>query len=143
VTAWSYDPAYDPRDYASFIYRVTLPDGRYYVGKKALWVHKCGKLDRESDWQGYWGSSKDLKLAIKSVGREYCTREIIAFCVTRGEASWREAEVLIKGDCLLDPFCMNGNVLERFNGKVVRGYANDERRQRYMRDHAAARDALA
>lgn len=140
MSAWTYDPAFDPQDYASIVYRITLPDGRYYLGKKALWVLKAGKIVRESDWQNYWGSSKDVKALVKAAGKDACQREVLRFCVSRGEASWLEAVLLIKGDCLLDPLCLNGNVLTTFNHRVVKGYSNDDRRERYMRDHAKQRD---
>lgn len=64
---------------------------------------KDGKIARESDWQDYWGSSKEVKALVKSSGKASCKREVLRFCVSRGEASWLEAVTLIKGDCLLDP----------------------------------------
>lgn len=140
MTSWTYDPAFSPKDYAAIVYRITLPDGRYYVGKKSLWVMKDGKIARESDWQDYWGSSKEVKALVKTTGKASCKREVLRFCVSRGEASWLEAVTLIKGDCLLDPLCLNGNVLTTFNHKVVKGYSNDGRRERYLRDIAKQRE---
>lgn len=139
MSAWTYDPAFDPKDYAAIVYRIELPDGRFYIGKKSLWVLKDGKIARESDWQDYWGSSKEVKALVKAAGKATCTREVLKFCVSRGEASWLEACALIKGDCLLDPQCLNGNVLTTFNHRVVKGYSNDERRERYLRDIAKQR----
>ena len=142
MSAWLYDPAFDPQDYASIVYRVTMPDGRYYIGKKSLWVLKDGKISRESDWQDYWGSSKDVKALVKEAGKQACTREVVRFCVSRGEASWLEAVLLIKGDCLLDPLCLNGNVLTTFNHRVIKGYSNDDRQERYLKDIAKQRDTM-
>jgi hypothetical protein len=142
MSQWLYDPAFDPQDYASIVYRINLPDGRYYIGKKALWVLKEGKIARESDWQGYWGSSKDVKALVKETGKDNCTRGVVRFCVSRGEASWLEAVLLIKGNCMLDPMCLNGNVLTTFNHKVIKGYSNDERRERYLKDIAKQRDTM-
>ncbi len=134
MSAWVYDSAFDPKDYAAITYQITLPDGRYYVGKKSLWVLKDGKIARESDWQDYWGSSKEVKALVKEAGKAACKREVLEFCVSRGEASWREAVTLIKRDCMTDPMCLNGNVLTTFNHKVVKGYDNDCRRKRYLAD---------
>lgn len=49
MSAWNDDPAFDPQDYAAIVYRITLPNGQFYIGKKALWVLKTGKIVRESD----------------------------------------------------------------------------------------------
>jgi hypothetical protein len=136
VSAWTYDPAFDPQDYAAIVYRIELPSGQFYIGKKAIWVLKAGKIVRPSDWQDYWGSSKDVKALVKIAGKATCKREVLHFCVSRGEASWLEACALIKGDCMLDPLCLNGNVLTNFNHKVVKGYSNDDRRERYLKDIA-------
>lgn len=140
MSSWIYDPLYDPKDYAAFVYQITLPDGRYYIGKKSLWVLKAGKIARESDWQNYWGSSKEVRQLVKAAGKDQCLREILTFCVSRGEATWLEACALIKGDCLLDPACLNGNVLTTFNHRVIKGYSSDDRRQRYLKDIAKQRE---
>ncbi len=142
MSQWLHDPAFDPQDYASIVYRINLPDGRYYIGKKSLWVLKEGKIARESDWQDYWGSSKDVKALVKEAGKDTCTREVVRFCVSRGEASWLEAVLLIKGNCMLDPMCLNGNVLTTFNHRVIKGYSNDERRERYLKEIAKQRDTM-
>lgn len=142
MSAWTYDPAINPKDYAAILYRIELPDGRFYIGKKAIWVNKEGKIARESDWQDYWGSSKEVKELVKLAGKAACKREVLKFCVSRGEASWLEAETLIKQDCMTDPMCLNGNVLTTFNHRVIKGYSNEERRARYLKDIAKQREAI-
>jgi hypothetical protein len=42
---------------------------------------------------------------------------------------------------MLDPLCVNGNVMRQFNHRVVKGYADDTLRERYMRDIAAQKSA--
>lgn len=129
---WQFDPSYKPRDWHSFVYRITLPSGEYYLGKKCFWKKSKGKITQESDWKSYWSSSKDVKAAVKAAGEANCRREILTFCVSAGEASYRELEALVKGDALLDPLCLNKNILMTFQRKVLEGYQNPERRARYL-----------
>lgn len=75
-----------------------------------------------------------MKALVKISGKATCNRVVLHFCVSRGEASWLEACALIKGDCMLDPLCLNGNVLTTINYKVVKGYSNDDRRERYLKN---------
>lgn len=133
---WMYDPKYDPLDWAAFVYRITLPDGRYYIGKRNIYLSKGGKIFRKNQWRDYWGSSKELRAEVDKVGKANCTREILKFCVSSGEASYRELELLVKTDALLDPLCMNKNILMRYSSRVLRGYKSKARRVKYLKDIA-------
>lgn len=136
---WTYDKSIDPLTFAAFVYRITLPDGRFYIGKRAIWIMKAGKIDRESEWRSYWSSSKEVKALVKAAGADKCQREILTFCISRGEAGWREVDLLVKGDLMLDPLCLNGNVAERFQRKVVQGWSDEKRREKYLKDIAKQR----
>ena len=123
------------QDFASFVYRITIKTtGQWYLGKKAVWVTKAGVISRESDWQSYWGSSKDFKALVKQHGASNCTREILHLCESRGKAGYLETVELIKRDALLDPHCLNGNIAERWNRTVVQGWHSEVRCARYSSD---------
>ena len=75
-----------PPDTFGFVYKITnICDGRFYVGRKVLYnnvskiltkkeiaewdkpgrVPKKRKITKESDWQDYWGSNKQIKQDLK------------------------------------------------------------------------------
>jgi hypothetical protein len=64
-----------------FVYLiVNLVNGEFYIGKKLFWksAKHCGKKARiESDWRTYWGSSKDVKAALKKYGHSNFCRYIL------------------------------------------------------------------
>lgn len=121
-------------NYHSFVYRITLPNGEWYVGKKKVWVESKKKIKKESNWKDYWSSSKDLQARVTAAGEVNCKREIIKLCVSAGEASWLELKALIETDAMLDSKCLNANVLMSFHKKVIQGYSDDGRRERYLKD---------
>ena len=141
MSSWIYDETFDPLEHDSFVYLITNEaTGQKYVGKKSFWVRKAGKIARESDWKNYWGSSKEWKEIVKNTGEEHFRREIIHFCVSPGHASYLEAKELFARDVLVacqpdgSPQYFNGNILMSFNHKVVRGYYDELRRQKYLTD---------
>lgn len=80
-----------------FIYKtVNLSNDTYYIG-----MHSTNDLQ-----DGYLGSGKRLKYAIKKYGREQFTLNIIEFCNSRDELAAREKE-LINAVVLADPTCLN------------------------------------
>lgn len=141
MTDWIIPDGQDVLTFAAFVYVVTLPDGTWYLGKKNVWSKKDGKIAKASDWRTYWGSSKEVKARVKAAGRENCRREIIRLCESTGKASWVETVELIERRAMLDDKCLNGNVGERFQRKVVQGWHDDGRCERYMRDTARQRQA--
>ena len=59
--------------YYGFVYSITCPDGRMYIGRKAFWfmrkqrgAKRRSKL--ESDWRKYYGSSEIVKDMVKELG---------------------------------------------------------------------------
>lgn len=65
----------------NYIYKITnLTNGKIYIGK-----HSTDNLD-----DGYLGSGKRLKYAIRKYGIENFEKEIIAFCYTEDELNRQE-----------------------------------------------------
>ena len=99
-----------PKDSTSFIYRITLEDGRYYIGRKTMVKpkHTSGKnkgLSKgEYNWKSYTGSSKELNSIIKT-GVNY-KKEIIMFTFSRAETTYKETKEILNG-ALTDPNCLN------------------------------------
>lgn len=95
-----------PEGTHSFIYIMTDPLGKAYIGKKQL-LHinrvKTTKKDRllnarkktkivskESIWLNYYGSSKLFSEAVNYFGKENIKREILEFCRSKKHASYKE-----------------------------------------------------
>ena len=101
-----------PEDYQGFVYIITeLDSGKKYLGKKNFWrpkvLPKNSKRSRrmrtrvESDWKGYYGSSKELQVLVEQRGGDNYKREIIRLCRTKGEMSYYEAKAQFDNDVLL------------------------------------------
>ena len=100
-----------PEDYQGFVYIITeLDSGKKYLGKKNFWrpkvLPKNSKRSRrmrtrvESDWRGYYGSSKELQVLVEQRGGDNYKREIIRLCRTKGEMSYYEAKAQFDNDVL-------------------------------------------
>jgi hypothetical protein len=118
-----------PQDTVGFVYKIThKASGKFYIGKKILhstrnktltkteiaqWdkpgrVPKKRKVVTESDWQGYWGSSKTLAAAVKEFGKSAFTREIIKPCKSKKSLSYYEVYFQITFNVLeVDSYCDN------------------------------------
>jgi len=70
----------------------------------------------ESDWQTYWGSSEHLLADVAELGTENFSREILYFCTTRGELSYREAKEQFDREVLLTDEYYNGIINVRIGG---------------------------
>ena len=101
-----------PEDYQGFVYIITeLDTGKKYLGKKNFWrpkiLPKNSKRSRrirtrvESDWRGYYGSSKELQVLVEQRGGDNYKREIIRLCRNKGEMSYYEAKAQFDNDVLL------------------------------------------
>ena len=88
-------------EYFGFVYLITnLDNDRMYVGKKWFWSTRKlpplkgktrkRKVQKESDWQKYYGSSDEVKLLVEQHGEDNFKREIIRLCKTKGECSYYE-----------------------------------------------------
>lgn len=100
-----------PKGSISFIYKITLDDGRYYIGRKTMVKPnytsgaKKGTPKGYYPWQNYNGSSKELLSLIKSgVGYK---KEIIQFCYSKAETTYLETVNIICSGALTDPLCFN------------------------------------
>ena len=101
-----------PEGSLAFIYRITLSDGRYYIGRKTMWKPKFtsgknkGVSKGEYPWKNYKGSSKEL-LSIMKEGKLTYTKDIIKFCYSKTETSYAETVEILCSGALLDPNCFN------------------------------------
>jgi len=100
-----------PEGSISFIYRITLEDGRYYLGRKTMKKpnYTSGKMKGqckgEYSWRSYTGSSKELTALIKS-GIKY-EKEILKFCYSKAETTYEETKTILCSGALTDPNCFN------------------------------------
>ena len=113
--------------YIGFVYIITnLTNNKKYIGKKLAKFKKTrtplkGKKRKrkslvESDWQTYWGSSEHLLADVAELGTENFSREILYFCTTRGELSYREAKEQFDREVLLTDEYYNGIINVRIGG---------------------------
>jgi hypothetical protein len=87
-----------PDKAVGFVYLITTPCGRKYVGKKLLTKAKTKqvkgkkkKIRVESDWRDYYGSNDKLKEMVEKEGPENFKREILHICFSLSETSYLEA----------------------------------------------------
>lgn len=122
-----------PENSYGFIYLITSTvSGKKYVGKKSLYSYrttysrklneKTGRLNkvkevitRESDWQNYFGSSVEIKELIKTEGtKQNFTREILRFCFSKKELTFREMQEQCIRNVLDSEEYINSNILGKF-----------------------------
>ena len=96
-----------------YVYRITIPDGRYYIG-----VRSC-ECDPGHD--PYWGSGTIIKRLLR---KNASRKDILSTHETREEAAQAEAD-LVTPERLLDPLCVNQKT-----GGDHRGSMDAEARQR-------------
>ncbi len=101
-----------------FIYKITGPDGRKYIGRKYLTASKTTskrvtlksgikktqkkKSRVESNWRDYMGSCKPLLEDIKIQGRENYEFEILSFATTKGQVNFLECFFQMRANVLGD-----------------------------------------
>jgi hypothetical protein len=105
MTSWTYEGQPFTSDmigeYFGFVYLITnLDNDKMYVGKKWFWSTRKlpplkgktrkRKVQKESDWQKYYGSSDEVKLLVEQHGENNFKREILRLCKTKGECSYYE-----------------------------------------------------
>ena len=116
-----------PQEFIGFVYLITnLTNGKKYIGKKLSQFKKTrpplkGKKRKrrtlvESDWRDYWGSSDNLQADLEKLGPENFTREILYFCITRGQLSYLEAKEQFDREVLLTDEYYNGIINVRVGG---------------------------
>ena len=119
----------DIGDFFGYVYVITnKTTGKKYIGRKYFVQKrkpKGGKrrVTSESDWKKYYGSSPELKDAIKLHGKESFSREIISLHKTLGKVNYEETRQLFLNNVLTealdngDPAYYNSNVLGRYYRK--------------------------
>ena len=105
-------------DYLGFIYLITGPDGRKYIGKKTFWFERTrpplkGRKNKrhykvESDWKDYYGSSPELLEDVERLGKDKFRREILMLCNSKWELSYYEAKMQFDKEVLFDDGYYNG-----------------------------------
>ena len=114
---WTYNGAeitkteQTPEKSFAFIYKITLEDGRYYIGKKYIYKPNYtsgknkGKPKGVYPWQSYCSSSIELKKLIKD-GIKY-KKEILFFTFSRAETTYKETQEILCGNHLTNSNCLN------------------------------------
>jgi hypothetical protein len=116
------------KDMFGFIYKISLPNGLWYIGskqfnsKKKLKPLKGKKRARrqivESDWKTYTSSSNFINNYIQNNGKEKILFEIISL-VKGGKFELKYCEIKhqMEQNCLFEEKCLNGIVNVRLSKK--------------------------
>lgn len=117
------------------IYRITckVKPFQYYIGKKIFYFTKKTKLSKkrklelntrkvyeykkvESDWATYNGSStnKEFNNLLDTLGPDKFDKEILMFVQGKTKAAYYEAKYLFSDIGMMNPLCLNGNILNIF-----------------------------
>ena len=125
-----------PEDCVGYVYCITnLTNNRKYIGKKLAKFSKTtykvvklknGKKKRQkirskiaSDWQEYYGSSKELTADIAQIGKENFKREILFYCSSKAECSYIEARTQFERKVLESDDYYNGQMSVRVYGSHI------------------------
>ena len=126
-----------PEDCVGFVYLITnKSSSRMYVGKKLSKFSKTtykmvkqkngikkrkkirSKID--SDWMEYYGSSIELNKDLESLGKDNFVREILFFCKSKAECSYKEAREQFARKVLESDDYYNGQISVRVHGSHIR-----------------------
>jgi Putative endonuclease segE, GIY-YIG domain len=130
-----------PEDCVGFVYLITNNvTGRKYIGKKlakfSKTTYKTVKLKNgtkkkkkirskvDSDWRNYWSSSDELKKDIVALGQENFTREILYYCKSKAECSYKELKEQVLRGVLESNDYYNGHVQARIHKSHINGKLN-------------------
>lgn len=101
-----------PEGMFGFVYLIECEkNGKMYIGRK--YFTKAGyktvkgkrkKLRKESDWDSYYGSSKELLADLEKYGKDCFKRVVLRFCATRGETNYQEAKHQFEWNVLEEKF---------------------------------------
>ena len=126
-----------PEDCIGFVYLITnTTSGRKYIGKKLAKFSKVkyktvklknGKKKRQkikfkvdSDWQDYYGSSDNLTVDVKKLGKDNFHREILYYCKSKAEMSYVEAREQFSQKVLESDDYYNGHIQVRVHGSHIK-----------------------
>ena len=124
----------DIGEYIGFVYLLTDPNGKKYVGKK-LFVSRRklpplkGKTRKrtkisESDWKTYYGSSEEIQSLIEN--NIPFKREILHLCESKGELSYMELVEQVNRKVLLTDEYYNGIIQVKIHASHVRKLKEDD-----------------
>ena len=119
-----------PEDVVGFVYQITnITNGRMYIGKKLAKFKRSrrplkGRKNKrrykvDSDWQDYYGSSDELTIDIKKLGKEHFKREILFYCYSKAELNYVEAREQFARKVLESDNYYNGHIRVRVHGKGI------------------------
>ena len=119
-----------PEDCVGFVYQITnTTNGRMYIGKKLAKFKRSrkplkGRKNKrrykvDSDWQDYYGSSDELTIDIKKLGKENFKREILFYCNSKAVMSYVEAREQFARKVLESTDYYNGHIRVRVHGKGI------------------------
>ena len=104
-TPWRHTTPIDTDKFYGFIYIIkNYITNKEYIGKKAykytLRIKVKGRKNRkivikDSDWETYTGSSKELNKDIKEFGIDNCSFTILCQCTTRSMLTYMEVDYLV------------------------------------------------
>lgn len=124
-----------PDNCFGFIYVIrNLTNDKFYIGKKQIQhkiKRKIGKKElkliegqgrrpskklvvKESDWQSYFGSSKQLLEDVEILGESKFQREILKFTFSKKQLSYYELKYQMLYNVLEDKNCYNENILGKY-----------------------------
>lgn len=93
-----------------FVYLISnLTNGKKYIGKKLLYT----KHHKETDWIKYTGSCNALNADINKGDK--IRKDILHFCYSRGDLSYKELLLQVKHKVLLEQTYYNGIIRVRIN----------------------------
>lgn len=122
-----------PPKAVGFLYLITLPDGRRYLGRKLLTKShrrqknlKVIKSRVESDWKDYWSSSPEIISLIEEKGTDGILREILMFAFNKSELIYLEEKAqYVLGVLETEEFC-NTNIRAKLFYRVIKNIDTDE-----------------
>ncbi len=121
-----------------FIYEITnnaVNPPKKYIGKKQcvfrikrkpLKGKKQNRIEqKESDWKGYTGSSKELNEDIVKYGKENFTFTILEWCYSKFELGYKEIKLQVLQDVILKDCYYNGIINCRL-GRPPKNFKHDQ-----------------
>ena len=116
-----------PEGVFGFVYQIVhMVSGKKYIGKKQLMSNrtlpplkgqkKKRKVTKESNWQDYYGSQKEMKQLVKeSQDLTEFDRRILMYCFTKKELTYYETkELFCRGVIEPESSYLNDNISGRF-----------------------------